>query len=224
MKARRPCGVYSRSRFRFCSFSILHTQRLFSLSLIDWASCHCRARASPPAIIFFDEIDGLIGAREMDGTTQGGGVDVGERVLSQLLQEMDGLQGGDGGGVVVMAATNRPDCIDGALLRPGRFDRLLFVPPPNVEARRAIFEIHTRKIPLNAVDLPDLAERSDGYTGADIAGVCQQAAIIALEEDAEATTVSMQHFIAALELVGPSSAISTGVANSVYEGFKRRVA
>ncbi|KAA6418217.1 MAG: Cam interacting protein [Trebouxia sp. A1-2] len=105
------------------------------------AALFARARAAAPAIIFFDEIDGLAGTRVGEGESG-----VGERVLSQLLMEMDGLQ--TRVGVVVVGATNRPDCVDAALLRPGRFDRLLFVPPPDVAARHAILVVHTRNTPL----------------------------------------------------------------------------
>lgn len=185
----------------------------------------CRARAASPSVIFFDEIDGLIGTRSLDGTSHGGGgVDVGERVLSQLLQEMDGLQNSDRR-LIVMAATNRPDCLDPALLRPGRFDRLLFVPPPDCISRADIFKIHTRKIPLEGgVEVTDLAARTDGYTGADIASVCQQAAVAALEEDIEAESVGREHFLQALRTVGPSALGVSDAASSMYDSFRRQVA
>jgi len=181
-----------------------------------------KARAASPVVIFFDEIDGLIGARS-DGSTHRGGVDVGDRVLSQLLQEMDGLQGGDRR-LIVMAATNRPDCLDPALLRPGRFDRLLFVPPPDRSSRQAIFEIHTRKTPLHdTVDIEQLAALTEGYTGADIASICQQAAVFALEEDMNASYVTIEHFTSALSVVSPSTLAVSADADKIYRNFRRQV-
>ncbi|KAJ3671598.1 hypothetical protein LUZ60_007677 [Juncus effusus] len=157
-----------------------------------------KARVNSPAIIFFDEIDGLAGTRG-----EGDGVCVGERVLTQLLVEMDGLD--SGAGVTVVAATNRPDKIDPALLRPGRFDRLLDVQPPDEMDREDIFRIHTRNIPCGTdVKLKELAILTHGYTGADIKLVCREAAISALEEDIDVREVSMRHFEGAVGKVHPS--------------------
>ncbi|GLJ08512.1 hypothetical protein SUGI_0090240 [Cryptomeria japonica] len=141
-------------------------------------SLFAKARAASPSIIFFDEIDGLAVAREQGSD----GVSVGDRVMTQLLVEMDGLS--PRVGVTVIAATNRPDKIDAALLRPGRFDRLVYVGPPNQADREEIFDIHMRKMPC-ACDVrnPELASLTDGYTGADISAVCHEAAIAALEEN-----------------------------------------
>lgn len=148
-----------------------------------------------------------------------GTVSVGERVLSQLLQEMDGLH--DRQEVVVVAATNRPDCLDPALLRPGRFDRLLHVPPPDEAARCAIFAVHTKKMPLDSsVDLADLAHRTEGYTGADITAICRQAALAALDDSFEAKFVEGRHFAAALQVTLPSGAVSDAAAG-MYERFSR---
>jgi len=106
------------------------------------------------------------------------------RVISQILTELDGLE--ELRGVVVIAATNRPDIVDPALLRPGRFDRLIYIPPPDLEARKAIFRIHTRKKPLaEDVDLDALAEKTEGYTGADIAAMCNEAVMLAIREYVE---------------------------------------
>ncbi|GBG68646.1 hypothetical protein CBR_g3187 [Chara braunii] len=161
-----------------------------------------RARASSPSIVFFDEIDGLAVARS-NGKEDGASA-VSDRVMSQLLSEMDGLS--PLCGVVVIAATNRVDIIDPALLRPGRFDRLLFVGPPDMATREKIFEVHTRKIPLsNDVNRRELAELTVNFTGADIAAVCREAAMAALEEDLDTEEVCMRHFKAALPLVLPSS-------------------
>ncbi|MCS7128108.1 MAG: CDC48 family AAA ATPase [Sulfolobales archaeon] len=163
-----------------------------------------RARQVAPAVIFFDEIDSIVPVR-------GGRFDSGvtDRIVNQLLTEMDGI--GKLKNVVVIAATNRPDILDPALLRPGRFDRLIYVPPPDFAARIEIFKIHTRSMPLSKdVDLNELAKKTDGYTGADIAAVCREAAMIALREEfvdkghLDMKTVEMRHFIKAIDIVSPS--------------------
>ncbi|XP_072992313.1 calmodulin-interacting protein 111 [Typha latifolia] len=162
-------------------------------------SLFAKARANSPSIIFFDEIDGLAVVRghEKDGTS------VGDRVLAQLLVEMDGLD--QGAGVTVIAATNRPDKIDHALLRPGRFDRLIDVQPPDENDRKHIFRIHMRGMPCNSdVNEKDLAVLTKGYTGADIKLVCREAAIAALEESLQISQVSMRHFYIAIKRVQPS--------------------
>ncbi len=136
-----------------------------------------KARQAAPCIIFFDEIDSVAPVRGSGF----GDSHVTERVISQFLTEMDGLE--ELRNVVIIAATNRPDIVDPALLRPGRFDRLLFVPPPDLEARRQIFKIHTAKTPLaEDVVLDDFAKRTEGYTGADIASVANTAVMLALRE------------------------------------------
>lgn len=136
-----------------------------------------RARQAAPCIVFMDEVDAI-------APTRGSGVGdshVTERVISQLLTELDGLE--ELRGVVVIAATNRPDIIDPALLRPGRFDRLIYIPPPDLKARKQIFEIHTRGKPLDSdVNLDELAALTEGYTGADIAAVCNEAVMLAIRE------------------------------------------
>ncbi|MCD6466135.1 CDC48 family AAA ATPase [Candidatus Bathyarchaeota archaeon] len=136
-----------------------------------------KAKQAAPSIIFFDEIDAIAPLR-------GGGYGdshVTERVVSQLLTEMDGLE--ELRGVVVIAATNRPDILDPALLRPGRFDKLLYVPLPDFEARKEILKIHLRRKPLaEDVDIEDLARRTEGYTGADLAAVCNTAVLLAIRE------------------------------------------
>ncbi|XP_042413841.1 calmodulin-interacting protein 111-like isoform X1 [Zingiber officinale] len=158
-----------------------------------------KARINSPAIVFFDEIDGLAGTRGQDSDS----TSVGDRVLSQLLVEMDGLH--QRAGVVVIAATNRPDKIDPALLRPGRFDRVVDVQPPDENDREDIFRIHLRNIPCSSdVSIRDLAQLTQGYTGADIKLVCREAAIAALEESLEATEVSMMHFKSAISQIEPS--------------------
>ena len=157
-----------------------------------------KARETAPCIIFFDELDAIAPRRGMH--TDAG---VTDRIVNQILTEMDGIQILKG--VVVIGATNRPDILDPALLRPGRFDRVIYVPPPDVEGRYQIFQIHTREMPLDDdVDLRRLAEMTEGYTGADIEAVCREAALTAAREDLNIKKVSMRHFVAALEKVKPS--------------------
>ncbi|MEB3780740.1 MAG: CDC48 family AAA ATPase [Desulfurococcales archaeon] len=158
-----------------------------------------RARQVAPAIVFFDEIDAIAPARGFRHDTSG----VTDRIVNQMLTELDGIVPLQN--VVVIAATNRPDIIDPALLRPGRFDRLIYVPPPDKEARKEILKIHTRKVPLGKdVDLDKLAEMMEGYTGADIEAVVREAAMIKLREKLEVGPVEMRHFEQALKKVQPS--------------------
>ncbi len=156
-----------------------------------------------------------------------------ERVISQLLTELDGLE--ELRNVVVIAATNRPDIIDPALLRPGRFDKLIYVPPPDRAARKEIFKIHLRKTPLGEdVDLERLAEITEGYTGADIAGVCKTAKMLAVREhlqkyrdEKEAREklgelkVYWRHFEEALRKVKPLSSKEMELYKKVAERFSR---
>ncbi|GAV86942.1 LOW QUALITY PROTEIN: AAA domain-containing protein, partial [Cephalotus follicularis] len=161
-------------------------------------SLFSKARANAPSIIFFDEIDGFafIRGKERDG------VSVSDRIMSQLLVELDGLhQRVD---VTVIAATNRPDKIDPALLRSGRFDRLLYVGPPNETDREEIFCIHLRKIPCSSdVSIKELACLTKGYTGADISLICREVAVAAIEESLDAAKITMQHFKIAIRQVQP---------------------
>ena len=115
---------------------------------------------------------------------------------------MDGLENLEG--VVIIGATNRPEIIDPALLRPGRFDRMILVNEPNEVARKQILEIHTKKMPLKGVNIYKLAGKMNGYTGADIEGVVREAAILALRKNPKAKEVTMKHFDEALEQVAPS--------------------
>ena len=135
-----------------------------------------KARLAAPCVIFIDEIDAIVPVRGSNA----GDAQVTERVVSQLLTELDGLE--ELHGVSVIAATNRADIIDPALLRPGRFDRIIYVPPPDAESRKSIIAIHTRKKPLSGdVKIEKLAEMMNNYTGAEIASVCNQAAMIAMK-------------------------------------------
>jgi transitional endoplasmic reticulum ATPase len=157
-----------------------------------------KARETAPCIIFFDELDSIAPRRGFH--TDAG---VTDRIVNQLLTEMDGIQSLKG--VVILGATNRPDILDPALLRPGRFDRVLYVPPPDKAARLAIFKIHTREMPLDEdVDLDILASVTEGYTGADIEAVVREAAMLAARENINAQKVSMRHFEKALLKIKPS--------------------
>ncbi len=158
-----------------------------------------RARIASPAIIFFDEIDSIAPIRWAGG----GDSMVTERVISQLLTEMDGIV--DLENVVIIGATNRPDMIDPALLRPGRFDRIIYVPEPDTATRLQIFKIHTRNMPLaKDVDLEKLANITKGYAGSDIEAICREAGLMALREDPNANEVCMRHFEKALKKIRPS--------------------
>ncbi|MCH2619518.1 MAG: CDC48 family AAA ATPase, partial [Candidatus Poseidoniia archaeon] len=156
-----------------------------------------KAKQVSPCIVFLDELDALAPTR---GT--GGDNNVSDRLVDQLLTSMDGLENLEG--VITIGATNRPEIIDPALLRPGRFDRMILVSEPDEDARKKILEIHTKSMPLKNVKLGDLAKKMVGYTGADIEGVVREAAILALRKDHKAKEVTMKHFEEALELVVPS--------------------
>jgi transitional endoplasmic reticulum ATPase len=170
-----------------------------------------KARQNAPTVIFFDEIDAIATERGRNSGDSG----VSERVVSQLLTELDGLESLED--VVVIATTNRPDLIDAALLRPGRLDRHVHVPVPDEEARRKIFDVHTRDKPLaDDVDLDRLARRTEGYVGADIEALTREASMNASREFIQSVTpeeieggvgnvrVTMEHFEDALDEVGPS--------------------
>ena len=169
-----------------------------------------KARQASPCVIFMDEIDSIAPER---GKGNGGDDGVTERVISQMLTEMDGLESLNN--VVVIAATNRPDIMDPALLRPGRFDKSIFIGPPDEESRKAIFGIHTKNRPMaDEVDIGDLAKRADGCTGADIAAICNEAVMNAVrrliakggqptDEEIEACRVENQDFDAAIDKFGP---------------------
>ncbi len=159
-----------------------------------------RARQVAPCIIFFDEIDSIASRRGLES-----GAKVTERVLNQMLAEMDGIE--DLSNVIVIGATNRPDILDPALLRPGRFDRIVYVPVPDKQGREKILQIHTiaKKMPLtNDFDLKKLAEETEGYTGADIESLAREAAMLALRENIDNKQVTMKHFKEALDKVAPS--------------------
>ena len=158
-----------------------------------------KARQSAPSIIFFDEIDAIAPRRG----THSDSSQVTERVVNQILTEMDGLE--ELNEVVVIAATNRPDIIDPGLLRPGRFDRIIMTTVPNRDARLEILKIQTRNMPLTKdVDLNKLADKTDNYVGADLDALCREAAILALRNDIDVKEISMKYFEEAMNKVKSS--------------------
>jgi transitional endoplasmic reticulum ATPase len=178
-----------------------------------------RARQVAPCIIFFDEVDALAGRRGQETGTK-----VTERVLNQMLAEMDGLE--DLNDVLVIGATNRPDMLDTALLRPGRFDKILLVNAPDEEGRVQILKIHTKNMPLGDGKklfsekekeefVKSIAKETDGYTGADLEAVAREAAYFALREDIAAKQVTKKQFSQALGKVKPS------INKSTIELYKR---
>jgi len=157
-----------------------------------------KAKQSAPSIIFLDEFESIAGMRSSN--SQSGGSDVSNRVVNQLLASMDGVESLDG--VIVVAATNRPEMIDPALLRSGRFERVLHVPPPDKGARDAIMEIHAKGMPLSSFSMKDILGGMEGFTGADIEAVCREAALIAMR--AGKKKVTKGHFEDAITRVRPT--------------------
>ena len=186
-----------------------------------------KARQAAPCIIFFDEIDAIAPKRGGDF----GDSHVTERLISQLLTELDGLEILTN--VVVIGATNRPDIVDAALLRPGRFDRLLYVPPPDRDSRIQIIKIHTKKKPLDdVVDIEKLADQTEGYTGADIASLSSAAVMLALrehvskykdpkeaEDHKEELKIHMKHFEDAMKKIRPLSTQELNMYKIISEQF-----
>ncbi|KAH8263822.1 hypothetical protein KR038_007931 [Drosophila bunnanda] len=152
------------------------------------------ARKNAPCLIFLDEIDSLVGKRTV--SSGGGGGQVQLRILSTLLTEMDGIVGGGSQQhILVVAATNRPDMIDDALLRPGRFDKLIHVPAPDAESRLALLRLHAQRMPFHEdVDLETISSLTERYSGADLCNLCNEAAIQAFQRDFEATKIQWQDF------------------------------
>ncbi len=173
-----------------------------------------KGRTAAPSIIFFDELDSVVPRRG----TGFGDSGVSERVISQLLTELDGIESLEN--VVVIGATNRPDIIDPAILRPGRFDRLIFVPAPDVATRLQILKIHATNMPLSAeVDLEHVASQTGGYSGADLEAVVREAGLVSLRRDIETKNVTREDFRDALERIKPS--ITPDMENW-YQGFGKR--
>ncbi|XP_060709037.1 spermatogenesis-associated protein 5-like protein 1 isoform X1 [Hemiscyllium ocellatum] len=217
-----------------CSFLSISGADLFSPFVGDsekiLAQVFKQARAAAPSILFLDEIDSIFGSRSFDGAN---GRSVKERVLSVLLNEMDGIgqpligrrisernmlaseanqveptkkfQEVCNKNVIVVAATNRPDLLDDALLRPGRFDQIILVPSPDEKTRLSILRICTSKTPLDDVSLEGLAAETAGFTGADIQNLCKEAALLALQENGlDAAAVKHEHFLKCLQSLKPS--------------------
>ncbi|NWF96280.1 MAG: CDC48 family AAA ATPase [Candidatus Thorarchaeota archaeon] len=157
-----------------------------------------KARQTAPCIIFFDEIDAILSSRSVQDDTG-----VTKRIVNQFLAELDGMQSLNN--VLVIGATNRADIIDPAALRPGRFDSVLFVPPPDAAARLEILKVHTRRMPLGkSVDLETLAKMTEGYSGADIEGLCREAAMTAVRGEWKSRPVEMKDFEAAMKETRPT--------------------
>ena len=156
-----------------------------------------KAQQASPSIVFFDEFESIAGMRTPNS---GEGSDVSNRVVNQMLSSMDGIETMEG--VIVIAATNRPEMIDPALLRSGRFERVMHIPPPDTGSLRKILKIHTRDMPLGKFDLSSLVDRMDGFTGADVESVCREAALIAMR--AGRKSVAKKHFEEAIGRVRPT--------------------
>jgi transitional endoplasmic reticulum ATPase len=157
-----------------------------------------KAKQSSPSIIFLDEFESIASMRSGGSASEGS--DVGNRVVNQLLASMDGVESLDG--VIIVAATNRPEMIDPALLRSGRFERVLHVPPPDAGAREVIFGIHSEGMPLSKFSFKDILTGMDGFTGADIEAVCREAALICMR--ANKKKVTKAHFEEAISRVRPT--------------------
>ncbi|MCL1984484.1 MAG: AAA family ATPase, partial [Methanomassiliicoccaceae archaeon] len=175
-----------------------------------------RAKQMAPCIIFFDEMDSVAPRRGTSGSSNW------EKVVNQLLTSMDGVESLKN--VMIMGATNRPDMIDPALLRPGRFDKLILIGQPDAGARKKILEVHTKNMPLkDDVDLSEIAKMTDGFVGADIEALCREAGMNAYREDPDIRYVEKRHFDAALKDVRPSvSAELMNSYSSVGEEIKKR--
>lgn len=170
-----------------------------------------KARAASPSIIFFDEIESIGSKRE------GGGRGSGLNVLTTLLNEMDGIETLKG--VTVLAATNKPEALDLALLRPGRFDKLLYVSPPDLAAREEILRVRKRRMDFaDDVDIPELAKLTDGYSGAELVSICEEASDMA-DEQSEETGVELQ--IHMQNLVAAMGMVRKQITPEVIEGYKR---
>ncbi len=157
-----------------------------------------KAKQVAPTIVFLDEVDSIAPRRGQYGDTG-----VTERIVNQLLTSLDGIEVLQG--VVVLAATNRPDIIDPGLLRAGRFDKMIYIPAPDAASRQKILEVHTKLMPLKKdVSIEDLAQKTEGYVGADLENLCREAGMMAYRENPEASEVSQQNFIDALKNIKPS--------------------
>jgi transitional endoplasmic reticulum ATPase len=168
-----------------------------------------KAKQVAPSIVFLDELDAIAPSR---GAYSGSHVT--ESVVNQLLTSVDGLESMEG--VVIIGATNRPDIIDSSLLRPGRFDRLIMTPSPDWEARKEIFKIHTKNMPLSSdVSLDQLADDTEGFSGADIEALCRESAMIALRGNIKVKKVKKEHFTKAMQNIRAS------LTDSLIEYYKK---
>ena len=157
-----------------------------------------KAKQVAPTIVFLDEVDSIAPRRGQYGDTG-----VTERIVNQLLTSLDGIEVLQG--VVVLAATNRPDIIDPGLLRAGRFDKMIYIPAPDVGSRLKILDVHTKQMPLSKdVSLEDLAQKTEGYVGADLENLCREAGMMAYRENTEATEITQKNFIDAMKNIRPS--------------------
>ncbi len=157
-----------------------------------------KAKQVAPTIVFLDEVDSIAPRRGQYGDTG-----VTERIVNQLLTSLDGIEVLQG--VVVLAATNRPDIIDPGLLRAGRFDKMIYIPAPDATSRLKILEVHTKQMPLKKdVSIEDIAQKTEGYVGADLENLCREAGMMAYRENPEASEVSQQNFIDAMKNIRPS--------------------
>lgn len=160
-----------------------------------------QARMNAPTILFFDEIDTIVGNRSVSG----GGNDAHMRILSTLLTEIDGFGGGDKKTVMIVGATNKPHMIDGALMRPGRFDKLVHVPAPDYESRINVLKFVAKSMPISdAVNFLDIAERTKNFSGADLVNLCNEAAMCAATKDLQSDIITEQDFDDVLTYLGPS--------------------
>ncbi|XP_032199485.1 spermatogenesis-associated protein 5-like protein 1 isoform X4 [Mustela erminea] len=206
-----------------CSFVSVSGADLFSPFVGDsekvLSQVFRQARANTPAVVFLDEIDSILGSRSISKTE----CNVQERVLSVLLNELDGVglktterrgsksdqqefQEVFNRSVMIVAATNRPDMLDDALLRPGRLDKIIYIPPPDEKGRLSILKVYTKNMPVGPdVSLENLAAETCFFSGADLGNLCKEAALLALQENGlEATTVKQEHFIKSLRTIKPS--------------------
>lgn len=180
-----------------------------------------KAKQAAPCIVFLDELDAIAPRRGYGY----GEAHVTERMVNQLLTSMDGLESLEN--VVVIGATNRPDILDTALLRAGRFDWVLHIQAPDEKARLKILQIHTKNMPLKNVNLEELAKKTEGYVGADLEALCRESAMIALRENLEANVVTGQHFEKAIQTVRPSVTKETieyynRIAKELTSGVKKK--
>lgn len=161
-----------------------------------------QARMNAPAILFFDEIDTIVGNRSLSAS---GGGDAHVRILSTLLTEIDGFSGSDKKTVLIIGATNKPQMIDGAMMRPGRFDKLIHVPAPDLGSRVSILNHAARTMPISSeVDITSLAERTENFSGADLINLCNEAAMCAATKNLDSTIITSEDFNDVLDYIGPT--------------------